>query len=134
MRSCPSWERRMAIQSHFLKSIRLLTAALAICSSLVRVAGAEERSPKSLTIGVAQLALEATLATNRDKIAAFIRQAKDRGCRVVVFPETSLYWPLGTPKDEIDAAVESLRKTVDENDLYALIGGLYQRDGKEKPF
>jgi predicted amidohydrolase len=90
--------------------------------------------PRILKLGVAQLALEPTLAANRDKIAAFIRQASDRGCRVVVFPETALYWPLPTPKAEIDAAVETLRGVVDACDVYALIGGLYQRDGKEKPF
>src|SRR5262245_12036601 len=90
--------------------------------------------PKTLTVGVAQLALESTLADNRDKIAAFIQQAKNRGCRVAVFPETSLYWPASTPKAEIDAAVESLRQEVDAADLYALIGGLYKRDETEKPF
>src|SRR4051794_35258900 len=90
--------------------------------------------PPSLKIGVAQLALEATLAANRDKIVHFIHEAKDRGCRVVVFPETSLYWPIATPKAQIDQAVEVLRKTADAADVYALIGGLYKRDEKEKPF
>jgi predicted amidohydrolase len=90
--------------------------------------------PPALKIGVAQLALEPTLAENRDKIARFIGQAKDRGCRVVVFPETALYWPPGTSNAEIDAAIADLTKAVDARDIYALIGGLYQRDGNEKPF
>src|SRR5262245_43649834 len=90
--------------------------------------------PKSLTVGVAQLALEPTLEANRDKIIHFIREAEQRDCRVVVFPETALYWSPTTPKAEIDAAVETLRQTVNANDIYALIGGLYKRDEKEKPF
>src|SRR5438309_217927 len=65
-------------------------------------------APPKLTVGVAQLALEPTLAANRDKITAFIRQAKDRGCRVVVFPETALFWPETTTKEQIDAAMEEL--------------------------
>src|SRR5262245_18562633 len=89
---------------------------------------------KTLTVGVAQLALEPTLQANRDKIIRFIREAKQRDCRVVVFPETALYWPQATPQAEIDAAVETLRQAVDANDIYALIGGLYKRNEKEKPF
>ncbi len=45
-----------------------------------------------------------------------------------------MYWPPNTPIAEIDAAVEVLRKTVDANDIYALIGGIYKRDENEKPF
>lgn len=90
--------------------------------------------PKTLTVGVAQLALEPTLNSNREKIIRFIREAKQRACRVVVFPETSLYWPPTTSRADIDAAVETLRQAVDAHDIYALIGGLYKRDEKEKPF
>src|SRR5262245_35985297 len=100
--------------------------ALASCS-----AGQATEPPRTLKIGVAQLALESALVANRDKIARFIGEAKDRGCRVVVFPETSLFWLPNTTKAEIDAAVENLRQVVASCDLYALIGGLYQRDGKE---
>src|SRR5262245_17140356 len=108
-------------------------AALLISVAIANAARAVE-PPQKLTLGIAQVALEPTLLANKEKIAGFIRQAKDRGCRVVVFPETSLFWPLGTPRAEIDTAVEELQKVVDASDLYALIGGLYQRDGMEKPF
>src|SRR4029450_9184743 len=74
------------------------------------VDAAEGNSPGTLTVGVVQLKLEPTLVPNRDKIGAFIHQAKDRGCRVVVFPEAALYWPPNTPNAEIDAAVDALRK------------------------
>jgi len=47
-------------------------------------------APPTITIGVAQLALEPTLVENRDKIIRFVGEAKSRGCRVVVFPETAL--------------------------------------------
>jgi predicted amidohydrolase len=116
------------------KTIAMLVMQACLAAlTLAWQAPAAER-PTALRVGVAQLALEPTLAANRDKIAAFIRQASQRGCRVVVFPETSLYWPPDTSKAEIDAAAEALRQLVDASDLYALIGGLYQRDGKEKPF
>jgi predicted amidohydrolase len=110
----------------------LLLEASCLAALAAPVASAAEA--KAVKIGVAQLALEPTLAANRDKIASFIRQAKDRGCRVVVFPETALYWPPITTKAEIDAAVDTLRQAVDESDIYALIGGLYRRDDKEKPY
>src|SRR5262245_33251294 len=111
------------------------TLLAAVCLAALGLAsrGKAGESPSSLRIGVCQIGLEATLAANRDKIAAFIDKSKARGCRVVVFPETSLYAPPGTPAAEIDAAVESLRKAMDVADLYALIGGTYQRDGQEKP-
>src|SRR6267142_2324099 len=88
------------------------SAALWIVAVAMSAATADEWATK-LKIGVAQVALEPTLAANRDKIAGFIRLAKDRGCRVVVFPESALYWPPATPKTEIDEAVESLRTSVD---------------------
>src|SRR4051794_5266965 len=117
-----------------IKSFGILLAigwaiALAACCET-----SAAQPPNTLKIGVAQVALEATLAANRDKIVGLVHQAKEHGCRVVVFPETALYCPLNTPPSEIDAAVEALRQVVDASDLYALIGGLYQRNEKEKPY
>lgn len=116
------------------KAFAKLLAGCAIAITAVCATASATDQPKTLKIGVAQVALESTLVANRDKIVTLIQQAKDRGCRVVVFPETALYCPQDTPTAEIDAAVEMLRQTVDASDLYALIGGLHQRDGKEKPF
>jgi predicted amidohydrolase len=110
-----------------------LICSFSLCDSLP-AQSVEPAPANKLTVGVAQLTLEPALSANRDKIASFIRQAKERGCRVVVFPETSLYWPPGTPREQVDAAVAALQAAADEADLYALIGGLYQRDGKEKPY
>ena len=75
----------------------------------------------TLTVGAVQIGLEPTLEASRDKILRFVGEAKDRGCRVVVFPETSLFWPPQTPKAEIDAAAEVVRKAVDAADVYALV-------------
>ena len=116
-------------------SRRLLLLATCLASAvLTRALRADDRPLQKLTVGIAQFGLEATLAENRDKIARFLREGKDRGCRVVVFPETALYWPSPTPKADIDAAVADLQKVADECDVYALVGGEYQRDGKERPF
>jgi predicted amidohydrolase len=108
--------------------ICLASAALPLC------AAADDKPPQKLTVGIAQLGLEATLAENRDKIARFLREGRDRGCRVVVFPETALFWPTPTPKADIDAAVADLQKVARKCNVYALVGGEYQRDGKERPF
>jgi predicted amidohydrolase len=118
---------------YFVLSTRCLICIACAIGPFIAVA-AHAAPPNKLKIGVAQLALEPTLAASKAKIASFIRQARDCGCRVVVFPETSLFAPPGTPAAEIDAAVTDLQKLVDASDLYALIGGVYQRDGKEKPF
>ncbi|MGQ0635086.1 MAG: carbon-nitrogen hydrolase family protein [Planctomycetaceae bacterium] len=91
-------------------------------------------APRPLTVGVVQFSVEPRLAENRDKVAGFIRQAKARGCRVVVFPRTALYWPPDTLKSQVDEAVASLQKVVDDADVYALIVGLYKRHEGEKPF
>jgi len=109
-----------------------MLAAWVVVASLQAV-NAQEPAGK-LKVGAVQIGLEPTLEASRDKIVRFIGEAKNRGCRVVVFPETSLYWPPQTPKGEIDAAVEVVRKAVDAADIYALVGGLYKRDEMDKPF
>src|SRR5262245_18278027 len=112
----------------------VLSTFCVLCAAIQPTQAAAPGEPVKLTIGMAQLGLEPTLDASRDKIVRFIREAKDRGCRVVVFPETALYWPPSTPIAEIDAAAELLRQTVDANDVYALIGGVYKRNETEKPF
>lgn len=109
----------------------LALLALAVFVSAVPAAAA---TPTTLTVGVAQLALETKLTANRDKIIRFIGEAKSTGCRLVVFPETALCWPEGTSKADIDAAMEQIRQAVDAADIYALVGGLYKRNDQEKQF
>ncbi len=117
-----------------IKRLLLLFAVGALALMLATAVTGAAEPPKSLKMGIVQVALEPTLAENQAKIARFIRQAKSQGCRVVVFPETSLYWQPEATKEQIDAAVEALRKEVAASDLYALIGGPYKRSEKDKPF
>jgi predicted amidohydrolase len=117
-----------------IKRRGMLLGAICLLALGTPLSASSANEPQTLKVAVCQLALEPTLAQNRDKIAGFIRKAKDRGCRVVVFPETSLYWPPETPKSEIDAAVADLQKAADASDVYVLLGGPYKRNEKEKPF
>jgi predicted amidohydrolase len=91
-------------------------------------------APQRLTVGIAQVALEPTLAANRDKLIGMIRQARTQHCRVVVFPETALYPPPGTAREAIDAAVAELAAEAARQQVYVLLGGLYWRQEGDKPF
>jgi len=115
--------------------VRLLRLILPALIGFPLVTHAQEPArPATIKVGIVQVTLEPQLAQNRDKIAGFIGQAKGRGCRVVVFPETALYWPPETTRSQIDAAVAELQRVVAQHDVYALIGGPYKRDEAEKPF
>src|SRR5262245_15574929 len=116
-----------------IKRRMMLVVTSCLCTLLAAVAH-PANPPRTLRVGVVQVALEPTLAANRDKIVRFLGAGGQHGCRVVVFPETALFWPAGTPKSEIDAAVETVRQAVDASNVYALVGGLYKRDEQEKPF
>src|SRR5262245_50206768 len=94
----------------------LLTAAVHVCC------GRTVSSSQFLRVGVVQMALEASLAENRDKIIGFIRKAKSEGCRLAVFPEASLTGPPETEVSEISSAVSSIKKAADELDLYIMFG------------
>lgn len=90
--------------------------------------------PATLTIALGQVALEPSLEANRDKLRGLIRQARARGCRVVVFPETALYAPPGTSRAAIDAAVAELAAEAARQEVYVLVGSPYRRQPEEKPF
>lgn len=75
-----------------------------------------------LRIGVVQMALEASLAGNRDKIVRFIKKAKSENCRLAVFPEAALTGPPETGIAEINDAVSSIKKAADELDIYVMFG------------
>ena len=84
-----------------------------------------------LRIGVAQLALEATLEANRDRIRGFVAAAASRGCRAVVFPEGALDSPEGTPKQAIAGAVEVVRDAAREHRIHVLLGLMDRRSDDE---
>jgi predicted amidohydrolase len=60
-------------------------------------------------------------APNRDKMANYIRQAKDRGCRLVIFPERALHFTTDVPLAEVEAAIDHLRIVSDEANIYSVI-------------
>jgi len=60
-------------------------------------------------------------ASNRDKMANYIRQAKDQGCRLVIFPERALHFKEDVPLAEVEAAIDHLRTVSDEADIYSVI-------------
>ena len=74
-----------------------------------------------LTIGVAQLATEATLERNARKITAMIPEAKAKGCRLLITPEGALYSE-GTTIAQSDAAVDQIRQAARDHDIYVLLG------------
>ena len=88
-----------------------------------------QRTPRapSLAVGVVQLALEAQLAANRDKIVRFVHQAAGQGCRVVVFPEGALHAPPETPTAQIDAAVGDVCAAARAAGIYVVTGLTYKR-------
>ncbi len=81
---------------------------------------------ETLTIGVAQLATEATLEQNLDKILRFVSKAKAAGCRVLVTPEEALHSPPDTRRTDIDAAVHAVQTSAGENDTYVILGLRYR--------
>src|SRR5262249_18301638 len=111
-----------------------IAIGLTLLAGVAEARAGEAAAPRALTIGVVQTALEPELAANRDKMLRFMRQAKEQGCRVVVFPETALFSPPTTPRAERDAAIETVRQAAAESGVYVIFCAKYKRDDKEKPF
>lgn len=80
------------------------------------------------------MAIEAKLIANRDKIVRFIREAKQKGCRLIVFPESALSSEVGITKAEIDTAIETIRTATDENDIYSIVCVLYKKSDEGRLF
>lgn len=80
-----------------------------------------EVAPATLRVGVAQMALEGELAWNRDKIVRLVREASEGRCRVVVFPESALCAPPGTPAAEIESAVDAVREAARAAGIYVIV-------------
>ena len=59
---------------------------------LVAAVSASTARAQKLKVGVVQTVVENRLKKNLAKIERFIDEAKERGCRLVVFPENALYW------------------------------------------
>jgi predicted amidohydrolase len=81
----------------------------------------------TLTIGVAQMALEGTLDSNRDKIIQLIGLAKTQDCRLIIFPEGALNSLPDTPKVEIDCAVADICNVARTNQIYVILCGMHKK-------
>jgi predicted amidohydrolase len=79
------------------------------------------------------MALAGKLAQNRDKIIRFIDEARTQGCRVVVFPESAVIAPPGTPTADIDAAIDAIRDVARISDIYVILCTVYERAGLGRP-
>jgi predicted amidohydrolase len=102
----------------------ILVALLAV---LVVAAGI---SAKTLTVGVVQTVIENKLDENRAKLTGFIDQAKQRGCRLVIFPEGALYWSDissdNPTKAELDAAIAAIGRHARSAGVYTIFGVSYK--------
>ncbi|MDH7569185.1 MAG: nitrilase-related carbon-nitrogen hydrolase, partial [Armatimonadota bacterium] len=111
----------------------LLTAVLLVPHGTACAASQSAAAPKSLAVGVAQTSLEATLEANCAQIIQMTRQARQRGCRVVVFPEAALYSPPSTPRAAIDQAVTQIQEAARTENLYVLFGLRYKERDRDAP-
>lgn len=106
----------------------MVTLQKCLIAVVVAAAGAlaSAASGKTLVVGVAQTVVENALDKNLTKIVRFIDEAKDRGCRLVIFPENALYWADASTdkatKVVIDAAIENIAKHADRTDLFVIFG------------
>src|SRR5262245_6967872 len=106
----------------FDESYSKATLLLLLAAGLHLGCGKSVSSSQFLRIGVVQMALEASLAENRDKIIGVIKKAKSQGCQLAVFPEAALTGPPETEISEIDQAISSIKKVADGLDVYIMLG------------
>lgn len=84
-----------------------------------------------LRLAVAQPAVAASLAANRDKIVDAIAAAAASGCRVVVFPEGALGAPADTPGRSIAQAVAAIGAAAGAHRIHVVLGLLDRRSEDE---
>jgi predicted amidohydrolase len=91
---------------------------------------------KTMKIAVVQLEIEDTLDRNRDKLLQFIGLAKEEGCEVVIFPESSLYWSdiaLHEPsKAELDAAISQIAQKAKSESIYVIFSSQNKTNDRGK--
>jgi predicted amidohydrolase len=103
----------------------LIKAVLAVAVVLL-VTGSHAENPKpaapKLRIALVQMALQPTLAENRERIVRGIGDAAARGARVAVFPERALTGAGGERTEAVEAAVQVIRRTAREKNVYVVSG------------
>lgn len=97
---------------------KMLAAALALAAAAPLAA-----APRTLSLCVAQVGVEPSLAANRDKAVRYIRQASARGCRAVAFPEGYLREQAQEGPQVVDAALDRIARAADEGNIYVILGG-----------
>ena len=110
----------------FLEGSMLATAVAAgtrLPARTLKVPAADaepETVRRAITVGVVQQSRERELAANRDQIVRSIGRAKDRGCRLVIFPEDALGSPAGTSNEDIEKAVDAVREAARSSDVHVV--------------
>ncbi|GEM_PF-1113567 len=85
-----------------------------------------------LRVGLVQMAIDSSADGNCQKMEAFIRQAAEQGCRVVVFPESALWCLPEVPKSKVDELLGRIRQCVAQHRLYCLMNMLYYEPGARR--
>jgi predicted amidohydrolase len=81
------------------------------------VPAAETVTPVRLRVAVVQVAMDRTIAENRDRILAGVARAASSDARVAVFPEGALVGTDGDDAVVVDEAVEAIRAAAREKDV-----------------
>jgi predicted amidohydrolase len=100
---------------------KTLLALLLLLSRVLPVAAADGKPPV-IRVALVQMALRPTLAENRDRIVRGIAQASERQARVAVFPERALTGSGSERQENIDQAVETIRRAAREKKVYVISG------------
>jgi len=102
---------------------RCLILAAVLLGSSAACAAEAGRAPSRLRIGVVQLALANTIASNRERIVARIAEAAARGARVVVFPEGAVRGAGDDDQALVEASIAAIRQAAHEQNVYVVFGG-----------
>jgi len=98
-------------------------AALLACVAVLAHGAEKDVAPGRLKVGVVQMALDQTIAGNRDRIVTGIARAAAQGARVVAFPEAALRGRDSDDPARVDAVVAAIRRAAREQRVYVLFGG-----------
>ena len=113
---------------------RLNGFVLSLAIAVGTVAGATEmtQAPRSLRVGVVQMALGRTIAENQARIVTGISNAAARGARVAVFPEGALRGQDGNQPVLVGRAIDAIREAARDARLFVLFGGSTSSTGLKR--
>ena len=87
-----------------------------------------------IKIGVAQFESVKDLEKNKSEILAFIDEATEQRCRLVVIQEAALDWSEETTRAEIDAAVREIQDRSRDRGIYVVLGIICRDSDKESGY